>query len=136
MQRRSQWGHVIHISSMAAHRVPSPSDAFYAATKHGLRALAEGLRQEVGFAWHARLHRIFWAFHPRSGWPYCKHIVNNAKTTLCAGLRIVPFVLVGQYRNMLCQDCLNSCACALVVLPQRVPAVRQALLMMLCSPFI
>lgn len=32
---------------MAAHRVPSPSDAFYAATKHGLRALAEGLRQEA-----------------------------------------------------------------------------------------
>lgn len=50
MKRRGQWGHVIHISSMAAHRVPSPSDAFYAATKHGLRALAEGLRQEVSSA--------------------------------------------------------------------------------------
>ena len=35
---------------MAAHRVPSPADAFYAATKHGLRALAEGLRQEVSLA--------------------------------------------------------------------------------------
>ncbi len=47
MKRRGQWGHIIHISSMAAYRVPSPSDAFYAATKHALRALAEGLRQEV-----------------------------------------------------------------------------------------
>ena len=47
MKRRGQWGHIIHISSMSAHRVPSPSDAFYSATKHGLRALAEGLRQEV-----------------------------------------------------------------------------------------
>ncbi len=26
MQRRGQWGHIIHISSMAAHRVPSFSD--------------------------------------------------------------------------------------------------------------
>ena len=32
---------------MSAHRVPSPGDAFYAATKHAVRALAEGLRQEV-----------------------------------------------------------------------------------------
>ncbi len=47
MQRRGQWGHIIHISSMAAHRVPSFSDAFYSATKHALKALAEGLRQEV-----------------------------------------------------------------------------------------
>ena len=47
MKRRGQWGHIIHISSMAAYRVPSPSDAFYSATKHALRALAEGLRQEV-----------------------------------------------------------------------------------------
>lgn len=47
MQRRGQWGHIIHISSMAAHRVPSFSDAFYSATKHALKALAEGLRQEA-----------------------------------------------------------------------------------------
>ncbi|KAL3144314.1 hypothetical protein ABBQ32_004076 [Trebouxia sp. C0010 RCD-2024] len=47
MKRRGQWGHIIHISSMSAHRVPSPADAFYAATKHALRALAEGLRQEA-----------------------------------------------------------------------------------------
>lgn len=47
MKRRGQWGHIIHISSMSAHRVPSPGDAFYAATKHAVRALAEGLRQEV-----------------------------------------------------------------------------------------
>lgn len=47
MKRRGQWGHVIHISSMSAHRVPSPAVAFYSATKHGVRALAEGLRQEV-----------------------------------------------------------------------------------------
>lgn len=47
MKRRGQWGHIIHISSMSAHRVPNPGDAFYAATKHSVRALAEGLRQEV-----------------------------------------------------------------------------------------
>lgn len=47
MKRRGKWGHVIHISSMSAYRVPSPAIAFYSATKHGVRALAEGLRQEV-----------------------------------------------------------------------------------------
>ena len=51
MKRREQWGHIINISSMAAHRVPNAAEsgsAFYAATKHALRALTEGLRQEVG----------------------------------------------------------------------------------------
>ncbi len=55
MQRRGQWGHIIHISSMAAHRVPSFSDAFYSATKHALKALAEGLRQEVRYTHLANL---------------------------------------------------------------------------------
>ena len=43
---------------MSGHRVPSPSDAFYAATKHALRALAEGLRQEVCFAFAASCTRL------------------------------------------------------------------------------
>ena len=50
MKRREQWGHIINISSMAAHRVPNAAgsgSAFYSATKHALRALTEGLRQEV-----------------------------------------------------------------------------------------
>ena len=49
MTRREQYGHIINISSMSGHRVPNAASggAFYAATKHALRALTEGLRQEV-----------------------------------------------------------------------------------------
>lgn len=50
MKRREQWGHIINISSMAGHRVPDAAGdngAFYAATKHALRAITEGLRQEA-----------------------------------------------------------------------------------------
>ncbi|MGF1536857.1 MAG: SDR family NAD(P)-dependent oxidoreductase [Elainellaceae cyanobacterium] len=39
-------GHVINISSMAGHRV-LPGSTFYAATKFAVRALTEGLRQEL-----------------------------------------------------------------------------------------
>ncbi len=45
MQKRGR-GHVIHISSMAAHRVPSDS-GMYAATKHAVKALTEALRLEL-----------------------------------------------------------------------------------------
>ena len=49
MTRREQYGHIINISSMSGHRVPNAASggAFYAATKYALRALTEGLRQEV-----------------------------------------------------------------------------------------
>ncbi len=46
MRARGDAGHVVHISSMAAHRVPTGSGV-YAATKHAVRALTEGLRQEL-----------------------------------------------------------------------------------------
>ncbi|MEM8606652.1 MAG: SDR family NAD(P)-dependent oxidoreductase [Myxococcota bacterium] len=46
MRRRADRGHVVHISSMAAHRVPGGSGV-YAATKYAVRALTEGLRQEL-----------------------------------------------------------------------------------------
>lgn len=39
-------GHIINISSVAGHKV-GPGSAVYAATKHAVRALSEGLRQEV-----------------------------------------------------------------------------------------
>ncbi|MEH2465105.1 SDR family oxidoreductase [Nostoc sp.] len=39
-------GHIINVSSVAGHKV-GPSFAVYAATKHAIRALSEGLRQEV-----------------------------------------------------------------------------------------
>jgi NADP-dependent 3-hydroxy acid dehydrogenase YdfG len=39
-------GHFINVSSVAGHRV-GPGFAVYAATKHAVRALSEGLRQEV-----------------------------------------------------------------------------------------
>ncbi len=39
-------GHVVHISSMAGHRVP-PSGGVYSATKYAVRSLTEGLRKEL-----------------------------------------------------------------------------------------
>ena len=45
MQRQKS-GHFINVSSVAGHRV-GPGTAVYAATKFGVRALSEGLRQEV-----------------------------------------------------------------------------------------
>ena len=39
-------GHIINVSSVAGHKVPA-GGAVYAATKHAVRALSEGLRQEV-----------------------------------------------------------------------------------------
>jgi NADP-dependent 3-hydroxy acid dehydrogenase YdfG len=45
MQRQKS-GHFINVSSVAGHKV-GPGTAVYAATKFGVRALSEGLRQEV-----------------------------------------------------------------------------------------
>ncbi|RYX86123.1 SDR family oxidoreductase [bacterium] len=39
-------GHIINVSSVAGHKV-RPGSSVYAATKHAVRALSEGLRQEV-----------------------------------------------------------------------------------------
>jgi 17beta-estradiol 17-dehydrogenase / 3beta-hydroxysteroid 3-dehydrogenase len=47
MERRGVAGHVVHVSSMAGHRIPGPDSGFYAATKFAVRALTEGLRQEL-----------------------------------------------------------------------------------------
>ena len=44
--RRQKSGHFINVSSVAGHKV-GPGFAVYAATKHAVRALSEGLRQEV-----------------------------------------------------------------------------------------
>ena len=46
MHGRGGEGHVIHISSMAAHRVP-PGSGVYSASKFAVRALTEALRQEL-----------------------------------------------------------------------------------------
>lgn len=46
MQRRDTDGHIIHVSSMAAHRVPGGSGV-YSATKFAVRSLTEGLRAEL-----------------------------------------------------------------------------------------
>jgi NADP-dependent 3-hydroxy acid dehydrogenase YdfG len=45
MQRRKA-GHIINVSSVAGHKV-GPTFAVYSATKHAVRTLTEGLRQEV-----------------------------------------------------------------------------------------
>ena len=39
-------GHFINVSPVAGHKV-TPAGVVYAATKHAVRALSEGLRQEV-----------------------------------------------------------------------------------------
>jgi NADP-dependent 3-hydroxy acid dehydrogenase YdfG len=44
--QRQQAGHIINVSSVAGHKVGAGS-AVYSATKHAVRALSEGLRQEV-----------------------------------------------------------------------------------------
>jgi NADP-dependent 3-hydroxy acid dehydrogenase YdfG len=44
MQQKA--GHIINVSSVAGHKVRA-GNAVYAATKHAVRALSEGLRQEV-----------------------------------------------------------------------------------------
>jgi NADP-dependent 3-hydroxy acid dehydrogenase YdfG len=46
MHARTGEGHVVHISSMAGHRVP-PGSGMYSATKYAVRALTEGLRREL-----------------------------------------------------------------------------------------
>jgi NADP-dependent 3-hydroxy acid dehydrogenase YdfG len=46
MRRRGVDGHVIHISSMSAYRVP-PNGGMYSATKFAVRSLTEGLRMEL-----------------------------------------------------------------------------------------
>jgi len=45
MQRQNA-GHIVNVSSVAGHKV-GPGGAVYSATKHAVRALTEGLRQEV-----------------------------------------------------------------------------------------
>ena len=44
--RTDDRGAIVHISSMAAHRVP-PGSGVYSATKYAVRSLTEGLRQEL-----------------------------------------------------------------------------------------
>lgn len=46
MRHRNVAGHVIHISSMSAHRVP-PGSGMYGATKYAIRSLTESLRKEL-----------------------------------------------------------------------------------------
>jgi NADP-dependent 3-hydroxy acid dehydrogenase YdfG len=45
--KRRRSGHFINVSSVAGHKV-APGFAVYSATKHAVRVLSEGLRQEVG----------------------------------------------------------------------------------------
>ena len=44
--KRQKSGHIINVSSVAGHKV-GPGSAVYSATKHAVRVISEGLRQEV-----------------------------------------------------------------------------------------
>lgn len=44
--QKQKAGHIINVSSVAGHKV-GPGSTVYSATKHAVRALSEGLRQEV-----------------------------------------------------------------------------------------
>lgn len=46
MRANGDRGHIVHISSMSAHRVPALS-GMYSATKYAVRSLTEGLRTEL-----------------------------------------------------------------------------------------
>jgi NADP-dependent 3-hydroxy acid dehydrogenase YdfG len=46
LEARGAAGHIVHVSSMSAYRVQRDA-GMYAATKHAVRALTEGLRQEL-----------------------------------------------------------------------------------------
>lgn len=46
MEAKGGEGHIVHVSSMSAHRVPKGS-GMYSATKFAVRSLTEGLRQEL-----------------------------------------------------------------------------------------
>ena len=50
--QRQKAGHFINVSSVAGHKV-GPNGAVYSATKHAVRVLSEGLRQEVK-SWNIR----------------------------------------------------------------------------------
>ena len=47
MHKHNTPGHIIHISSMSGHRVPTGTGGMYAATKHAVKALTEALRREL-----------------------------------------------------------------------------------------
>jgi NADP-dependent 3-hydroxy acid dehydrogenase YdfG len=46
VMQRQKSGHLINVSSVAGHKV-RPTSAIYSATKHAVRALSEGVRQEL-----------------------------------------------------------------------------------------
>lgn len=55
MQQRGSWGHIINMVGLSGHRIPDAAagGTFFAATKFAVRALTEGLRQEVSWTYVA-----------------------------------------------------------------------------------
>lgn len=51
MKRRNSYGHIINMVGLSGHRIPDAAagGTFYSATKFAVKAVTEGLRQEVRF---------------------------------------------------------------------------------------
>jgi NADP-dependent 3-hydroxy acid dehydrogenase YdfG len=52
MKQRGSYGHIINMTGLSSHRIPDGAQGggFYCGTKYAVRAMTEGLRQEVGGA--------------------------------------------------------------------------------------
>lgn len=60
LEARGATGHIVHVSSMSAHRV-APGSGMYGATKFAVRALTESLRKEL---WERKSHTRVTAISP------------------------------------------------------------------------
>ncbi|MEM9071975.1 MAG: SDR family NAD(P)-dependent oxidoreductase [Myxococcota bacterium] len=96
MRARGDDGHVVHIASMASHRVP-PNSGVYSATKYAVRSLTEGLRQELralgssiritaispGFV-ETEFAEVYWGDEDRAKETYSQFRVLDAKDVASA----------------------------------------------------
>ena len=90
MARRGAWGHVVNVSCLEGHAAAAggggggagAGGGFYAATKHALHAMTDGLRQEV-----SRGAGVGEAYHGGDACGWCLCVGAARLSRLCAGLR-------------------------------------------------